>query len=317
MIGTGSSPVQAGSADRAGRPAAPSAASPPGWCRWCSGSARWWGRRWAYSGRRTSSSAFTIDVNIAGTVRAMKNFGLSRLRLVQPAEWDPWRIEGIAHGTEDVVQRTEIHDSLLSALGDCSYVVGMTARSRRAKRAVARPRSLAPELLGRAAEAVAGQAGPVALLFGREDHGLSNEALDLCHRTCIIPTSEHSSLNLAQAVLVMAYELWMQAQGAAQSFRPPRREAPPARIELLEKLFEDAEAALWTVDFFKSRQPESVMRTVREIVRRADPDAREAGLLRANSIEVVKYVRRIGGRPPEGHPRDFREADPAQNPRRD
>jgi tRNA/rRNA methyltransferase/tRNA (cytidine32/uridine32-2'-O)-methyltransferase len=256
-------------------------------------------------------------VNIAGTVRAMKNFGLSRLRLIEPVKYDPHRIEGIAHGTEDVVQRVEIHDSLLSALGDCSYVVGMTARSRRAKRAVARPRSLAPELLSRGAEAVAGQTGPVALLFGREDKGLSNEALDLCHRTCIIPTSQHASLNLAQAVLVMAYELWMEAQGRDQAFRPPRREAPPARIELLEKLFEDAEAALWTVDFFKSRQAESVMRTLREVVRRADPDAREAGLLRAISIEVVKHARRTGALPLEGDPRDFREADPAQNPPRD
>lgn len=255
-------------------------------------------------------------VNIAGTVRAMKNFGLSRLRLIQPVEWDPWRIEGIAHGTEDVVQRTEIHGSLLSALGDCSYVVGMTARSRRAKRAVARPRALAPELLARGAETAAGRAGPVALLFGREDHGLNNEALDLCHRTCIIPTSEHRSLNLAQAVLVMAYELWMAAEGAAQSFRPPRRDAPPAPVELLEKVFADAEAALWAVDFFKSRHTESVMRTLRELVRRADPDAREAGFLRAMAIEVVKYARRMGGLPPEGRPRDFREADPAQNPPR-
>lgn len=253
-------------------------------------------------------------VNIAGTVRAMKNFGLSRLRLIQPVEWDPWRIEGIAHGTEDVVQRTEIHDSLQSALGDCSYVVGMTARERRAKRAVARPRLIAPELLSRGAEAVSGASGPVALLFGREDHGLNNEALDMCHRTCIIPTSEHASLNLAQAVLVMAYELWMVAEGTAQSFRAPRRDAPPAPVELLEKVFEDAEAALWTIDFFKSRQTESVMRTLRELVRRADPDSREAGFLRAMAIEVVKYVRRIGGLPPEGHPRDFRETDPRQYP---
>jgi TrmH family RNA methyltransferase len=256
-------------------------------------------------------------VNIAGTVRAMKNFGLSRLRLIEPVKYDPHRIEGIAHDTEDIVQRIEIHDSLLSALGDCSYVVGMTARSRRAKRAVARPRSLAPELLSRGAEAVAGETGPVALLFGREDKGLSNEALDLCHRTCIIPTSQHASLNLAQAVLVMAYELWMETQGRDQAFRPPRREAPPARIELLEKLFEDAESALWTVDFFKSRQAESVMRTLREVVRRADPDAREAGLLRAISIEVVKHARRTGSLPPEGDPRDFRQADPAQNPPRE
>ncbi len=234
-------------------------------------------------------------VNIAGTIRAMKNFGLTRLRLIQPELWDPWRVEGIAHGTEDVVARTEIHDSLLSALGDCSYVVGMTARARRAKRAVARPRALAPELLERAALSVDGQAGPVALLFGREDHGLNNEALDLCHRTCIIPTSEHSSLNLAQAVLVMAYELWMVAQGREQAFRPPRRDVEPAPVALLERLFTDAEQALWTVDFFKSRQTESVMRTLRELIRRADPDAREAGFLRAMAIEVVKYVGRMRG----------------------
>lgn len=238
-------------------------------------------------------------VNVAGTIRAMKNFGLSRLRLVQPEEWDPWRIEGIAHDTGEIVAATELHDSLESALADCQHVVGFTARSRRAKRAVARPRGIAPELLERALGAVSGEAGPVALLFGREDRGLSNEALDLCHRTCIIPTSEHASLNLAQAVLVIAYELWMVAEGMDQPFRPPRRGiAPPAPVQLLEKLFDDAEAALWAVDFFKSRQTESVMRTVRELVRRADPDAREAGFLRAIAIEVVKHVRRLEGAPP-------------------
>lgn len=237
-------------------------------------------------------------VNIAGTIRAMKNFGLSRLRLIQPELWDPWRIEGIAHGTQDIVERTEIHDSLLSALGDCSYVVGMTARARRAKRAVVRPRTEAPEVLARAAASAGGETGPVALLFGREDKGLSNEALDMCHRTCIIPTSEHASLNLAQAVLTMAYELWMVAEGLDQPIRPPKREVVPARVELLERLFEDMERALWAVDFFKSRQTETVMRSYRELIRRADPDAREAGFLRAMAIEVQKHVRRLGGEVP-------------------
>jgi TrmH family RNA methyltransferase len=241
-------------------------------------------------------------VNVAGTIRAMKNFGLARLRLVQPALWDPWRIEGIAHDTQEIVAATEIHDSLESALADSTFVVGMTARSRRAKRAVARPRSLAPEVLERGGLEAAGEAGPVTLLFGREDKGLSNEALDLCHRTCIIPTTDHASLNLAQAVLVMAYELWMVAEGLDQGFRPPRRGiSPPAAVQLLERLFSDAEAALWAVDFFKNRQTESVMRSLRELVRRAEPDMREAGFLRAIAIEVVKHVRRLEGRPvPEG-----------------
>ena len=232
-------------------------------------------------------------VNIAATVRAMKNFGLSRLRLVAPAEWDPWRIEGIAHDTGEIVQAIQVFDDLPAAIADCSYVVGLTARQRRAKRAVGRPREIAPELLERAmVEADGVRAGPVALLFGREDKGLTNAELDLCHRAVTIPTTEHSSLNLAQAVLVMCYELWMAAEGRDQPFKPPRRVAPPASAEFLEMLFADAEKALWTIDFFKSRQTESVMRTIRELVRRADLDQREAQFVRAIAIEVVKFVER-------------------------
>ncbi|CAN5594724.1 tRNA (cytosine(32)/uridine(32)-2'-O)-methyltransferase TrmJ [soil metagenome] len=236
-------------------------------------------------------------LNIAGAIRAMKNFGLSRLRLVSPAEWDAWRIEGIAHDTEDVVSATERFDSLDGALADCSYVVGLTARERRAKRAVARPRELASELLGRAMQMQGGgegEVGPVALLFGREDKGLPNEALDRCHRTVVIPTNpEHRSLNLAQAVLLVAYELWMASEGEVQPFRDPRHVAPPASVEQLEQLYADVERALWAVDFFKSRQTESVMRTLRGLAHRAELDVREAVFLRAISIEVVKYLRRV------------------------
>lgn len=232
-------------------------------------------------------------VNIAGTIRAMKNFGLSRLRLVSPADWDPWRIEGIAHDTGDLIAAARIFDSLPAALADCAFVVGMTARERRAKRAVDRPRTLAPEILTRAEAAVRAESGPIALLFGREDHGLSNEALDFCHRTVTIPTNpEHASLNLAQAVLLIAYELWMAAEGERQPFRDPRHVAPPATVEELEMLFADAERALWSVDFFKSRQTETVMRTLRELIRRTDLDGREASFLRAMAIEVVKFTRR-------------------------
>jgi TrmH family RNA methyltransferase len=235
-------------------------------------------------------------VNVAGTIRAMKNFGLSRLRLVSPVGWDPYRIEGIAHDTGEIIAATRIFDTLPEALADCTFVAGLTARERRAKRSVERPRTLAPELLARAAESRAGDGGPVALLFGREDHGLSNEALDFCHRTVTIPTNpEHPSLNLAQAVLLIAYELWMAAAGEAQPFRDPRHVAPPAPVEQLELLFADTERALWAVDFFKSRQTESVMRTLREIVRRAELDVREANFVRAMAIEVVKFLRRQQG----------------------
>jgi tRNA/rRNA methyltransferase len=237
-------------------------------------------------------------VNIAGTVRAMKNFGLRRLRLVAPVEWDPWRIEGIAHDTAEIVAGTQLFDSLHQALADCSYTVALTARERRAKRDVARPRTTAEDLLARAADE---SAGPVAVVFGREDQGLPNWALDLCHLTVTIPTNpEHSSLNLAQAVLVVAYELWMTAEGREQPFKPPRRTAPPANTHLLESMFEEAERALWSIDFFKSRQTENVLRTLRSLAHRADLDEREAGFLRAIAIEVQKYIARELGQDANG-----------------
>src|SRR5690606_29426711 len=91
-------------------------------------------------------------VNIAGTIRAMKNFGLTRLRLVAPVEWDPWRIEGIAHDTTDIVAKVQLFDDLPAALADCSHARAMTARERRAKQVVSRPRDVAPLLLAQAAE---------------------------------------------------------------------------------------------------------------------------------------------------------------------
>ena len=233
-------------------------------------------------------------VNIAGAIRAMKNFGLSRLRLVSPLQWDDWRIEGIAHDTRDIVARTELYESLPEAIADCSHTVAMTARERRAKRFVARPREVAGELLSRAADQ---EAGPIGIVFGREDAGLPNWALDLCHRTVTIPTNpDHSSLNLAQAVLVVAYELWMEAEGRDQPFKPPRRDAPPAPVQLLERMFEETERALWAVDFFKARQTDSVMRSLRGIAHRADLDEREAGFLRAIAVEVQKYIARVSPR---------------------
>src|SRR2546425_995636 len=130
------------------------------------------------------------------------------------------------------------------------------------------------------------EGGPVALLFGREDKGLPNAALDLCHRVVTIPTDpSYASLQLGHAVVLMLYELALARGDAARPFKPPRREAPPAKAEDLQRLFADAEAALEVIEFFKTRQAESVMRTIREIVHRTPLDEREAKLLRAIAIE--------------------------------
>jgi TrmH family RNA methyltransferase len=227
-------------------------------------------------------------VNIAHVVRAMKNFGFRDLRLVAPRDYEAHRIEGIAHQTHDLLRRVVLYESLEPAIADCVHVVGCTARGRSAKRNLQRPRGAADEILQ------AAEAGPVALLFGREDKGLSNEDLDRCHRIVTIPTDPgYASLNLAHAVVVMLYELALARGDELRAFKAPRRQAGAATVEEIERFFVDAEQALQAIEFFKVRDREHIMRTVREIVHRVPLDEREAKLLRAMAIEVVKYRDRL------------------------
>jgi TrmH family RNA methyltransferase len=142
-------------------------------------------------------------VNIGAVVRAMKNMGLGRLRLVNPGDFDPYRIHGVAHTGMDVIESAEICDRLADAVADARLVLGTTARERRARRNYRRPRDAAAEIL-----AAASEGGEVAVVFGREDCGLTNDDLDRCDRVIVIPTHpDHPSLNLAQAVMIVEYEL--------------------------------------------------------------------------------------------------------------
>jgi TrmH family RNA methyltransferase len=236
-------------------------------------------------------------VNIASAVRIAKNFGIERMRLVDPEVFDPWRIEGIAHNTADFVARIEILPSLQAALADCVSAYVLTGRERAAKRRTLRPREAAGELVRDLTD------GPVALVAGREDSGLTNAELDLCRTVVTIATDpRHPSLNLAQAVAIMAYETWNARGGEALPLKPPRNAAPPATSDQLEILFADWHRALWAIDFFKTRRSENVMRSFREIVFRAELDGREASLVRAMGIEIARYLERVGapfaGTPP-------------------
>lgn len=225
-------------------------------------------------------------VNVAATVRAMKNMGLLDLRLVGAVPFDSWRVQGIAHDTTDVVDRMRVHESLDDAMGDCVLVAAFTARRRAAKWTVVTPREAAPRLLD------AAQDGPVALLFGREDRGLPNEALDRAQLHVTIPSTAYASLNLAQAVVIGLYELHLAAGDVTRPRRPPRKDAPPPPVAELERYYADAERALEAIDFFKTRYREHVMRSWRSLIARAEPNARELSLLRATAIEVVKKLER-------------------------
>ena len=226
-------------------------------------------------------------VNIAATIRAMKNMGCADLFLVRSVAYDPWRLEGIAHDTADIIERIRNFDSIDEALEGVVRVAGFTARRRAAKRDVTTPRIASAELLEFAA------AGPVAILFGREDKGLPNEVLDRAHLVVTIPTTDHASLNLAQAVLIALYELHLTAADATRTLAPPRKDAPAATAAEYEQLFADTERGLHAIDFFKTRFHEHIMRSVRTLFYRAAPDSRELALLRAIFIEIIRTIDRI------------------------
>ncbi len=227
-------------------------------------------------------------VNIAGVIRAMKNMGLRSLRVVNPAEWDAWRITGIAHRSDDVVEAARHFTSLQEALADCVLVVGTSARSRAAQRNYGWARDWAPRLVE------ATRTGPAAIVFGREDRGLSNEALDLCDGIAIIPTDPgYSSLNLAQACLILCYELFLvdRAEETGELPRGKRWTGHATRAEM-EQMFEALEGGLARIDFFNARSPEAVMRIFRTLLARAQPDRQEAGLVAALGFEIQNYLAR-------------------------
>jgi TrmH family RNA methyltransferase len=223
-------------------------------------------------------------VNIGGVVRAMKNMHFRHLRLVAPAPFMPTDVLRIAHRSEDILAALRFYDTLDVALADATYIIGTTEHLHGEHQVQTDVRALAPLIWQHAAQ------GKVALLFGTENNGLDKAALDRCHILLRLPTSDaYPSLNLAQAVLLLLYELHM-----AQEQTPLGVPAapPPATFAHLEEVFGAWETALQTIEFFKTPQRSSVMRTLRAIIHRAAPTQEETALLAAIAREVVHFVRR-------------------------
>jgi tRNA/rRNA methyltransferase/tRNA (cytidine32/uridine32-2'-O)-methyltransferase len=231
-------------------------------------------------------------VNVALVVRAMKNMELTRLCLVAPAEYDAWRITGIAHDTEDIVERVSIVESFEEAVADTVRIFATTARRRAKRQEWSEPRAGAPAILERAAS------GDVAIVFGREDRGLPNEVLDLCDEAICIPTNpEHPSLNLAHAALLVFYELREAARDLGGLEERDlsgklRDQAPPATAAEVEEFFALWERALDRISMFKSGDQRSKMRSFRRLIRRAAPDGREIRLLEATAWRILHHADR-------------------------
>lgn len=228
-------------------------------------------------------------VNIGATIRVMKNFGFSDLALVNAVRGDPERLERVARSTEPLDGAIVHHATLADALAGCTTVYAFAGKVRAANWPIITPHVMAERTLERID---AEDDARVALLFGREDHGLSNDALDQSTAVVTIPTTEHMSLNLAQSVLVAAYELHVM-NGTRQRHFPKRRtQAPPPTVEEREYAMLRIERALHAIRFLDTREPALVLRMVRALVGRAEPNRRELGMLQAMAVEVERTVER-------------------------
>jgi len=228
--------------------------------------------------------------NIGSAARAMKTMGLSRLALVAPERYPHADADALAAGAGDVLAAATLHADLAAAVADCTLVLGCTARSRRVPLPEHGPREAAAMAL---AEAAGG--GEVALVFGRERTGLENDELQLCHAAVHIPANpDYSSLNLAAAVQVLAWELRSAMLGQAPATQVEPRD-PPASHAQLEGLFAQLAETLDAIDFHKGRAPESAMRKLRRLFLRSRLDAREVRLLRGVLADAQRMARLAGG----------------------
>ncbi|WP_456374471.1 RNA methyltransferase [Thiolapillus sp.] len=212
--------------------------------------------------------------NIGAVARAMKNMCLFDLVLVNPRQFMSEECVARASGADDILHEAQLCKSLDEAIADCKLVVGASARLRSVAWPQLDPKECAALVAGRPTE------DQVALVFGRERTGLSNAELERCQYLVHIPSNpEYSSLNLAMAVQVLGYELMMQAADA-----PARhRESPPRALATageMQGLFGHLEQALEDIGFIDPRKSDKLMRRLKRLFYRAEPDQDEIRILR-------------------------------------
>lgn len=217
--------------------------------------------------------------NVGAVARAACNMGLKRLIAVQPQDLDFERMAMMATTSGvALLSRMEVHDDLAAALAPFQYVVGTTARLGGVRQEYFTPREMGQKLIDLSAY------NDIALLFGPENFGLTNEELPFCHALVTIPTADCSSLNLAQAVMVLAYELHT-AVTARPHFAPRL-----ANTQETESMYAMLQATLMKINFISHQNPEHWMFNVRRLFYRHGLRAREAQVIKGICRQIDWYV---------------------------
>lgn len=222
--------------------------------------------------------------NIGAAARAMKTMGLSNLYLVSPILFPHQKAEEMASGAVDILEKAVVVETLDEAIADCSLVVGTSARSRAIPWPLLNPKELAEKAMQEAAHA------PVAIIFGREQSGLTNEELHKCHFHVHIPSNaEYSSLNLAAAVQVITYELRF---ASLQEIEAEEWDYQWARSDELESFYEHLQSVLVEIEFLNPKAPRQLMTRLRRLFNRSRLDQMEINILRGILGTVEKKLKK-------------------------
>jgi len=223
--------------------------------------------------------------NIGGAARAIRTMGFSRLSLVAPHAFPHADATALAAGADDVLANARVVADLPAAIADCRFVLGATARRRDVPMDELDPRAAAARVLEEARE------GEVAIVFGNERIGLENDEIKRCHAAITIPSDPgFPSLNLAQAVQVVAYELRMALLAGASPL-PAVKDDPPATSAEVEAFFEHLARTLDAIDFHKGRSPRTVLLRLRRMYLRARLDQRELRVLHGILTDTDRIAR--------------------------
>jgi tRNA/rRNA methyltransferase len=212
--------------------------------------------------------------------RAMKNFGAGELAIVGPARTRSFWARAMAVHGRDILDKVEQYDTLRAAIADCTLVVGTTCRGGLYRRHSETPRELAPDI------ASAARGGKVALIFGPEDHGLSNKDLEHCQHLMTIPThADYRSLNVAQAAVVCLYEIYLASLAPEQESALDR-----AGAEQIERLFDRMKTSLLKIGFLDSENPAHMLLAFRRLFGRAGLEEKDVRILTGLFRQIEWYA---------------------------
>ncbi len=213
--------------------------------------------------------------NIGAAARAMKNMTITNLCLVAPKLFPCAEATARASGADDVLARATVYQSLSEAVADCQLVIGASARGRTISWPELTPRECAEKVV------INEPHNKVAIVFGRENSGLKNHELDLCHFLLRIPcNSEYSSLNIAAAVQVVCYELFVATGVQADTLVGDKGDEPLATAIQMESFYQHLHQALIDIGFMHPDKSKSIMRRLRRIYNRTLLDTKELDILR-------------------------------------